>query len=299
MQFRYKVFHVQMTETFPQTRRARREAARISDRRAARRRAVHVGRHAAVVLGTSGLVITSTVSAVATESVDGRAQTTLDVDLATHTAEQAEPAAQTTVEAQPETVTASDEIELAFDRPAVTSEAASVPEATPASVTSEAATATETASVTETTTEATSEATVTSEASDATATTAAAAEPVAAGGSVVSAAYGGLGVHYRWAGSSPSTGFDCSGFINWAYAQAGRPLPGGARSTHGMLASLPRVSTPQPGDIVISTGVRSSHHAGIYVGNGQVIGALSATGVTQHGYYDSWHNVVAILRPAY
>ncbi|MBO0599917.1 C40 family peptidase, partial [Nesterenkonia sp. E16_7] len=86
-------------------------------------------------------------------------------------------------------------------------------------------------------------------------------------GSIVGAAYAGLGNPYVLGGTSPSSGWDCSGFINWAYNQAGLSLP---RTTYGMMASMRQVSSPSPGDIVIQNG---GSHAGIYVGNGQIIGA--------------------------
>lgn len=109
--------------------------------------------------------------------------------------------------------------------------------------------------------------------------------------SVVSAAYAAIGSPYKWGGNTTS-GFDCSGLINWAYNQAGRGgLP---RTTYGMDASLPRVSSPQPGDIVLAN---NNGHGGIYVGNGQVISATPSGGVRLHGMNESWHQVNAILRP--
>lgn len=109
--------------------------------------------------------------------------------------------------------------------------------------------------------------------------------------SVVGAAYSGIGTPYSWGGTT-TAGFDCSGFINWAYEQAGAgDLP---RTTYAMEAELPQVSTPEPGDIVLSNG---STHAGIYVGNGQVISATVSSGVTVHGMDESWHEVNAIVSP--
>ena len=108
---------------------------------------------------------------------------------------------------------------------------------------------------------------------------------------MVSAAYAAIGSPYKWGGNTTS-GFDCSGLINWAYNQAGRGgLP---RTTYGMDASLPRVSSPQPGDIVLAN---NNGHGGIYVGNGQVISATPSGGVRLHGMNESWHQVNAILRP--
>ncbi|WP_120003227.1 C40 family peptidase [Nesterenkonia muleiensis] len=269
-------------ETSIQTRRERRMAAEAHARHTAKNRAAKTGRKVGVVLGTSGLLLTTSVAAMADDAQsDGRAQATLAVGAAG--------GAELASSVQATTVSASADVELAFDRPAVTSDPAAEPEPVAATDTEvQAATSTDAASA------ATGDATATGVTEAA--SSAEAPAPVASG-SVINAAYSAIGTPYQWAGATRA-GMDCSGFINWAYSQAGRPLPGGARSTHGMLATLPRVSTPQPGDIVISTGIRSQYHAGIYVGNGQMVGSLAASGVTTHGYHEGWHNVVAILRPS-
>ncbi|WP_255434608.1 C40 family peptidase [Auritidibacter ignavus] len=87
-------------------------------------------------------------------------------------------------------------------------------------------------------------------------------------GQVVSAAYSGVGTPYVWGGKTPA-GWDCSGFTSWAYAQAGISIPS---STSAILGSgkFVRTSSPQPGDLVFQNG---GGHVGIYVGNGQMIGA--------------------------
>lgn len=109
-------------------------------------------------------------------------------------------------------------------------------------------------------------------------------------GGVVSAAYSTLGTPHVMGGTTPGRGIDCSGMIQYAYAQAGISVP---RTTHGM-ASLPRVSSPAPGDIVLANG---NSHGGIYVGNGQVISTTASAGVRVHGINDGWHNVTSIHRP--
>lgn len=89
---------------------------------------------------------------------------------------------------------------------------------------------------------------------------------------VVAAAYQGIGSPYVWGGNTPS-GWDCSGFVKWAYAQAGINT---ARGTSALLASgqFVKTSTPQPGDLVFQNG---GGHVGIYVGDGQMIGAQNPT----------------------
>jgi cell wall-associated NlpC family hydrolase len=90
-----------------------------------------------------------------------------------------------------------------------------------------------------------------------------------------------VGTPYRYGGSSPATGFDCSGLINYVYREAaGLALP---RTTAGLYAlDKPRrqASAPlQPGDLVLfAMSGRSVDHAGIYVGDGRFLHAPSTGG---------------------
>ncbi len=98
------------------------------------------------------------------------------------------------------------------------------------------------------------------------------------GGSVPSTHYSGvvgiamqyLGVQYVWGGASPS-GFDCSGFVMYVFAQVGISLPHYTVAQYGYpnAVSVPRDQL-QPGDLVFFAGLG---HVGIYVGNGQFIHA--------------------------
>jgi cell wall-associated NlpC family hydrolase len=77
-----------------------------------------------------------------------------------------------------------------------------------------------------------------------------------------------IGVRYTWGGSSPSTGFDCSGFTSWVFSQVGVNLP---RTSRAQIGAGQRVSRAdlRPGDLVFfGTPI---HHVGIYVGGGQMI----------------------------
>lgn len=89
---------------------------------------------------------------------------------------------------------------------------------------------------------------------------------------ILAAAFQGLGHHYVWGGTSFDNGWDCSGFVQWAYAQAGVALP---RTEQW----LPMVETknPQPGDLVAQNPDGPNHwsHIGIYIGNGKMISALN------------------------
>jgi cell wall-associated NlpC family hydrolase len=81
-----------------------------------------------------------------------------------------------------------------------------------------------------------------------------------------------VGVPYVWGGNGPS-GWDCSGFLKYVYAQHGINI---ARGTSAILASgqFVRTSNPKPGDLVFQNG---GSHVGIYLGGGQMIGAQNPT----------------------
>ncbi|WP_400246886.1 coiled-coil domain-containing protein [Niallia sp. JL1B1071] len=87
--------------------------------------------------------------------------------------------------------------------------------------------------------------------------------------------------------------FDCSGFVSWAYSQAGYSIPA---STDGLKNSGTRVSTSdmQPGDLVFFNTYKTDGHVGIYVGGGKFIGSQSSTGVAiasmDSGYWKSVFN---------
>jgi peptidoglycan DL-endopeptidase CwlO len=78
-----------------------------------------------------------------------------------------------------------------------------------------------------------------------------------------------IGVPYRWGGSSPSTGFDCSGFTMFVYAQVGVSLPHYTGAQWAMGTPVSR-SQLQPGDLVFFNGLG---HMGIYVGGNSFIHA--------------------------
>jgi peptidoglycan DL-endopeptidase CwlO len=105
----------------------------------------------------------------------------------------------------------------------------------------------------------------------------------------ISAGYPHLGTPYVWAGKGPG-GFDCSGFVSWAYGQAGISLPS---STAAMQYSGTKISYSdiRPGDLVFFNTYKTNGHVGIYVGNGKFIGAQNSTGLAvadmTSGYWKS------------
>ncbi len=95
------------------------------------------------------------------------------------------------------------------------------------------------------------------------------------GEAVVAAAMRTLGVPYRWGGSDPATGLDCSGLVQWAYRRAGVELP---RTTAEQINAgvTVAVSDLRPGDLIFTRGgpagsVRDGGHVAIYAGGGMEI----------------------------
>jgi len=95
--------------------------------------------------------------------------------------------------------------------------------------------------------------------------------------SVVGIAQGLQGIPYVYGGGSTS-GFDCSGFTTYVFAQAGRSLPRTAAAQYGVTSRISR-SEAQPGDLVFFSQGGGVDHVGIYMGGGNFIGAQTSTGV--------------------
>jgi cell wall-associated NlpC family hydrolase len=88
---------------------------------------------------------------------------------------------------------------------------------------------------------------------------------------VVSIAMQYLGVPYQWGGTSPTTGFDCSGLVKYVFAQVGISLPHYTVSQWNYAGAVPVPKNQlQPGDLVFFNGL---DHVGIYIGYGDFIDA--------------------------
>jgi cell wall-associated NlpC family hydrolase len=101
------------------------------------------------------------------------------------------------------------------------------------------------------------------------------------GARIISLAQSQVGARYTWAGTSPSTGFDCSGFVYWVFNTLGFNMP---RTMDEQLASGRRIPIDQlrPGDVLFFSDTYTSglSHDGIYLGDGKFIHAVDeSTGV--------------------
>ena len=110
------------------------------------------------------------------------------------------------------------------------------------------------------------------------------------GSAIVATAKQYLGYNYVYGGSSPSTGFDCSGFTSYVFKQHGISLSRTAAGQYSNGVAVSR-SNLQPGDLVMF-GKSSITHVAIYIGGGQIIHASTpSTGVRidslSTGYYNN------------
>lgn len=95
------------------------------------------------------------------------------------------------------------------------------------------------------------------------------------------------GTPYRNGGSDPSSGFDCSGFVQWVFAQHGTNLPREVKHQFHAGELIARHEV-KPGDLVFfETVSRGASHVGIAIGNGQFVHAPSSRGVVRVENYAS------------
>lgn len=82
------------------------------------------------------------------------------------------------------------------------------------------------------------------------------------------------GVKYRWGGTDPSTGLDCSGLVQLVYRKLGVQLPRTSQQQQRCGTEVGSLSLAQPGDLVFFG--EPAHHVGIYAGDGKMIDAPHA-----------------------
>ena len=85
-----------------------------------------------------------------------------------------------------------------------------------------------------------------------------------------------VGTPYVWGGSTPETGFDCSGYVCWVYNQNGYDV--GRTTANGLWNKSQHISEAEakPGDLVFFKGTYGTpgmSHTGIYLGNGMMVSA--------------------------
>jgi peptidoglycan DL-endopeptidase CwlO len=187
-----------------------------------------VGRQAAVIAAASGIILSAGLPANAADANLGASASAESGSQATQLA-----------------VTAAATATVSYERPAVTTKAA--PKVETVRVQSSDAAASDSTAA-------------------AKADKLASAASSAAVSGLAAIAYTGIGSPYVWGGTTPR-GWDCSGFTQWVYAQAGISIP----RTQAWTAMTP-TSAPVPGDLVMQNG---GAHVGIYVGNGMMISALN------------------------
>ncbi|MDR6637265.1 cell wall-associated NlpC family hydrolase [Paenarthrobacter nitroguajacolicus] len=191
-----------------------------------------VGRQAVVLAAASGLVLTAGLPATAADTDVSKSEASSTQQLVVTAVVTAEPTA---------TVAFESPVVATKEAPKVVQRASQVTQRTAGSQDAAAA--------------------VTAKSSEA---TDGAASAAASG--LAAIAYTGIGHPYVWGGTTPN-GWDCSGFTQWVYAQAGISIP----RVNAWTAMKP-TSTPAPGDLVMQNG---GAHVGIYVGNGMMISALN------------------------
>jgi peptidoglycan DL-endopeptidase CwlO len=111
------------------------------------------------------------------------------------------------------------------------------------------------------------------------------------GDQVVTEARKYLGVPYRWGGTDPATGLDCSGFTQLVFKNLGIALPRVSQDQARAGTKVDSMADARPGDLIVLDG---GGHIGIYVGDGKMIHAPRSGDVVKIS--PVWNNVTAIRR---
>jgi cell wall-associated NlpC family hydrolase len=89
-----------------------------------------------------------------------------------------------------------------------------------------------------------------------------------------------LGTRYRYGGESPTSGFDCSGFVQYVYGRHGIDLPRTSRQQASAGQPVPLdVESLRPGDLLLFASTGSTvNHVAIYVGSNKILHSTAGAG---------------------
>jgi cell wall-associated NlpC family hydrolase len=92
------------------------------------------------------------------------------------------------------------------------------------------------------------------------------------GGAIADVAMGMVGTRYRYGGTDPVEGFDCSGLVYYAYGQAGYRVP---RTSQELFRTARKIAVGEadPGDLMFFQDQTKLSHVGIYLGDGMFVHA--------------------------
>ena len=121
------------------------------------------------------------------------------------------------------------------------------------------------------------------------------------GGAIADVAMGMVGTRYRYGGTDPIDGFDCSGLVYYAYGQAGYRVP---RTSQELFRAARKISVgdADPGDLMFFQDQTKLSHVGIYLGDGLFVHAPAtgqnvAVGSLDMPYYQEHLVAVGRLLP--
>ena len=107
--------------------------------------------------------------------------------------------------------------------------------------------------------------------------------------SVISAAYSLIGSRYSYGGSNPTSGFDCSGFVQYIFGAVGKSISrsSGTQLNDGVAVSRDNL---QAGDIIIwsSNSSNTPTHSSVYVGDGNIVHAINSSRGVQQSSLSAW-----------
>ncbi|KQX69518.1 transglycosylase SLT domain-containing protein [Angustibacter sp. Root456] len=115
------------------------------------------------------------------------------------------------------------------------------------------------------------------------------------GDAVVADARRYLGVPYRWGGTEPGSGLDCSGLVQRVFNDLGVSLPRTVAQQKDVGTAVPSMDAARPGDLLVF----GNHHIGIYVGDGKMLAAPKTGDVVKiQSVYDTPTRIRRVLPAA-